>query len=127
MPIQGMDLAWVVAKDFKKAKKFFTETLGLNIHEECTDYNWLEMQGKKGGALVGLCEACDMTPIKAGQNAVLTFTCDHLDKTRAELESKGVTFIGDVMEVPEQVKMILFQDESGNTYQLVEKLGSCKR
>src|SRR3989338_340225 len=107
MPIQGMDLAWVVVKDFKKAKTFFTETLGLKIQEECTDYNWLEVQGKKGGALVGLCESCDMTPIQAGQNAVLTFTCDNLEKTRAELEKKKVKFVGDVMEVPDQVKMIL--------------------
>ena len=60
--------------------------------------------------------------MKAGSNAVICINVVDVVAAQAELASKNVRIIGDIQEVPGQVKMILVQDPSGNLYNVVEKL-----
>lgn len=117
-----MELSWIVVSDLKKAKRFYTEVLGMQMHESCEEFGWLEVQGKQGGALLGLAQASDQEDLKAGSNAVVAITVSDLNESIDELKKKGVRFIGEVIEIPGQVKMISFSDEDGNRFQLVEKL-----
>lgn len=118
-----MSLAWITVSDFEKSKKFFTETLGLTISSSAEQWGWMEVQGKEGGMLLGLAqENKECGDDKPGSNAVVTMTVDNLASSMAELSKKGVRFIGEVMEVPGQVKMVTFKDNDGNKFQLVEEL-----
>lgn len=122
MKVNKIGLAWIVVTDVKKAKVFFSETLGLKVSSEAAEYGWLELQAEQGDMLLGVGQENDKDSIKPGQNAVVTFSIDDLDAAKAELEGKGVSFIGEVMEVPGHVKLALFTDPDGNHLQLVQQL-----
>lgn len=121
--IKKMSLAWITVADLAKSKKFFTETLGLEISSSAEEWGWLELKGKENGMLLGVAqENKEHSEDKPGANAVVTMTVDNLEKSMAELKKKGVAFVGEVMEVAGHVKMVTFKDNDGNTFQLVEEL-----
>ena len=123
MVAKRLDLAWITVTDVKKAKTFFTEVLGLEVRTDNAEYGWLELVAKDGGAALGVGQCSDeYTEVKAGQNAIVTFTVDDIIKTKAEFEKKGVKMLGDIVEVPGHVKMLFFCDNDGNKFQVVQLL-----
>lgn len=123
MGIRSSDLSWIVVSDLKRARKFFVETLGLKEISANEEWGWVEVQGKEGGATIGIGIADKQTPVSPGGNAVVTLTVDNLEETKKQLQKKEVSMVGDIMEVPGHVKMQLLKDEDGNLFQLVEVLG----
>lgn len=115
-------LSWIIVSDIEKARKFFTESLGMKELSFDPQYKWAEYQGKAGGGLVGVAQKSDMDPEPAGGNAVITFNVDNLDEAKKELSSKGVKMLGDVLEVPGHVRMQTIADKDGNRFQIVENL-----
>jgi predicted enzyme related to lactoylglutathione lyase len=124
MDIKNISLAWISTADFKKSKTFWTEVVGLQVSSIAEEYQWVELKGQEGAILgVGMCNK-PQDPVQPGQNAVVTFTVDNLDKKMADMKAKDVKFIGEVIEVPGHVKMIFFADPDGNKFQLVQMLGN---
>lgn len=122
MTIKSSELTWIVVSDIKKAKKFFTEVLGLKLTSAQEDYGWLELEGKDGGAALGVASSCEHCPISPGGNGVVTFTVDNIEETKETLSKKGVKMLGEITEVPGHVKLQLFQDDDNNFFQLVQML-----
>lgn len=120
MAIKKIELGWITVANLQNSKKFFTD-IGLDLKEIKEEWGWMELEGKEGGMRLGVGQANEQT--KPGHNAVLTFTVDNLATTKREMEAKGIPFIGEVLEVPGQVKMATFTDPDGNQFQLVELLG----
>jgi PhnB protein len=120
----GNHLSWIVAKDINRSVKFFTEVLGLHILERCESESWVELSAGEG-ALLGIAQENEETKsanIAAGDNAVVCFSVANIETARKELLSKKARLIGDVVEVPTQVKMQLVQDDDGNLFHIVESL-----
>lgn len=118
--IKSANLVWVSVSDIKKAKKFFVDTLGLKELSFSEEWGWAELSGKEGGTMIGLAQADkDLPP---GSNAITTFSVDNIEVVRDELKKKGVTLIGEIIEVPGHVKMQMFTDLDGNKFQLVQTL-----
>ena len=124
MSIKGLNLAWIVVSDLKKAVHFYTHVIGLKLEELHEQYGWAELSGSKGGARLGIAQANDRESIQPGQNAVVTLTVENLAQSMQELAKKGAKMTGDVIEVPGQVKMQMVKDSDGNHFQLVELLSS---
>ncbi|MBA3957589.1 MAG: VOC family protein [Parachlamydiaceae bacterium] len=122
MTVKGMHLSWIVVSDLKKAKKFFTESVGLQIAEAHDEMGWIELKGKEGGSILGIAQATDQEPIKAGSNAVVTLTVDNLEQACSQFAKSGVRLVGTIQEIPGHVKMQLFEDLDGNKFQLVQIL-----
>lgn len=124
MNLKSMNLAWIVVNDLKKAIKFYTETVGLKLMEFNEQFGWAELEGSEGGARMGLAQAQlkSEEDVQPGQNAVLTFTVQNLEKAIAELIEKGAKLVGKVQEVPGHVKLQTVSDIDGNRFQLVEIL-----
>lgn len=123
MPIvKRMDLSWIVVSNLEKAKEFYTQVLGLKVHEYAQEYKWLEVIGHDGGMILGIFEENASSEDKAGSNAVVTMVVDDLVAAKHELEAKSVRFHGDIIEVPGHVKMATFTDADGNKFQLVQVL-----
>lgn len=122
MPIQSIDLVWIVVKDLKSAIKFYTESLGLKLLEHHEQYGWAELSGQDGGARLGIAQKSDMEAIQPGQNAIITLTVPNLDQAIQEFSQKKVKMVGTVLEVPGQVKLQMAVDSDGNHFQLVEVL-----
>lgn len=120
MSIKSMDLAWMVVKDVKAAIKFYTEVVGLKVREFNEDFGWAELIGKDEKFALGLAQDSDDSPIHPGHNAVITLTVEDIEKSKNELHKKGVKFIGEILEIPGHVKMLLCQDIDGNNFQVVQ-------
>ncbi len=122
--LKSADLAWITVSDFKNARKFFTETLGLKELCCVEEMGWTELQGPNGGCMLGIAKESGELP--AGSNAIITFTVDNVDETIAEFKKKNVQLMGDVMEVPGHVRMQMFTDLDGNKFQVVQLLDGSK-
>jgi predicted enzyme related to lactoylglutathione lyase len=119
---KSFDLAWIVVKDFKKAIKFYTETVGLKVITMSEEYGWAELQGHNNGAMLGIAVEREESPIKAGQNACVTFTVEDIEKAQESFHRKGAKFLGEIQEVPGHVRMLTGVDVDGNHFQLAQVL-----
>lgn len=122
MAIKGLNLAYVVVADLKKAVQFYTDVVGMKLEELNEKFGWAELSGAEGGARLGIAQANDYEKIKPGQNAIVTLSVENLAASMENLIQKGATVVGDMMEVPGVVKMQMIQDHDGNHFQLVESL-----
>lgn len=122
MKIKNIGLAWIITSDFARAKQFYQKTLGLSLEDCVEEYSWMELKGEHDEGRLGIGGCAPEMPDKPGQNAVVTLTVDDVVAAKKELEGKGVTFLGDIMEVPGHVKMATFADFDGNKFQIVEIL-----
>ncbi len=120
MSIKSIELVWISVSDLRKAIKFYTETLGFKLLSYEEKFGWAELQGKEGGCLLGIAQSSE--ELSGGSNAVTTMTVENLLASKKELVKKGVKTLGEIMEVPGQVKLQLCEDSDGNKFQLVEKI-----
>lgn len=121
MKIQGIHLAWIAVADLAGAIKFYTEVVGLTLHEWNKEYGWAELSGPTGSRL-GIAQYTPECEVKAGSNAVFTITVDNIEEACEELKTKNARLVGDVLEVPGEVKMQTVCDADGNTFQVCELL-----
>lgn len=121
MKVLGYELSWIVVKNIDEAIKFYTQVLGFKLMSYEKNYGWAELSTPKGASL-GIAQENEEMGIKAGTNAVATFTVADIAAARNDLKKDGVNLVGDVMEVPGHVKLQTFTDKDGNTFQLCEKL-----
>ncbi|HSX14167.1 MAG TPA: VOC family protein [Chlamydiales bacterium] len=122
MKVNEIGLCWIVVKDIKAAVKYYTEVVGLKLAEFNEEYGWAELTGQKDGSRLGIAQESPHCDTKAGQNAVVTFSVDNLDKVKAAMIKKGAQCEGDVIEVPGHVKMQTVVDADGNRFQICELL-----
>jgi predicted enzyme related to lactoylglutathione lyase len=120
--MKSMDLAWIVVKDFEKAVKFYTETVGLKVQVISEEHGWAELQGPDGGAVLGIAKERSENFWKSGHNACPTFTVENLEKAQESMSKKGTKFLGGVQEVPGHVRLIMGVDADGNHFQLAQVL-----
>jgi len=124
MSVKNISLVWITVSDIAKAKNFFVNTLGMKLHQDSPEHGWVEVMGEDGGTSLGITQAIpEESAEKPGTNAIITLTVEDVVKAKTELTSKGVNFIGDIIEIPGHVKMIMFADADGNKFQLVQLLG----
>ena len=127
MKANSIGLVWIVVEDFKRAIQFYTEVVGLRLKEMNEEWGWAELEGhEEKGMKLGIAQQrldCQ-EPIQPGQNAVMTFSVDNLDKAVKDLQEQGVVLIGTVEEVPGHVKLQTVRDIEGNVFQLVEQTPS---
>ena len=123
MVAKRSDMAWITVSDIQKAKKFFTEVVGLEVRTDTPEYGWVELVAKDGGSALGVGQCNPQySEVKPGDNAIVTFTVDDILQAKAEFEKQGVTLLGDIVEVPGHVKMLFFTDFDGNKFQIVQLL-----
>ncbi len=126
MQVGEIGLSWIVVKDVKAAVSYYTTVIGLKLVEFHEQYGWAELEGYNGGSRLGIAQENPNESIKAGQNAVVTFTVQNLEKAKEELVKKGAKCQGEIIEVPGHVKMQTVFDRDGNCFQLCELLHSCE-
>lgn len=122
MAVKGLNLAWIVVKDIRKAIKFYTESVGMKLLTFEEKYGWAELAGKDGGAMLGIAQQSEMETILPGQNAVITLSVDEIEKKVAEMIQRGVRKKGEMMVIPGHVKLQMMVDPDNNHFQIVETL-----
>ena len=110
--ITKLDFVGIPSEDSERARTFYGETLGLRPDPHGQFEFWA------GDTCLGIWEpkrfGMEFAPQK---NAHLALHVDDVAAARAELEAKGVTFFGDVMDTG-VCHMAFFTDPDGNDLML---------
>ena len=127
---QAHAYAVLVVKDYRRAKKFYTDTLGLQVRDATGDM----MQGM-GTVVTGdgtAFEIYENPSLSTPQNTTLALVVKDFDKTFQELKGRGVTFedydipgmdihtAGGISEM-RGIKSAWFKDSEGNIINLISE------
>ena len=110
--IRNLDFVGIPSRDTERSRAFYVDTLGLRPDENSQSEFWV------GETCFSIWEPERLGMEFAGQhNAHPALAVDDVAATRAELEAKGVEFIGDVLDTG-VCHMAFFQDPDGNDLML---------
>jgi predicted enzyme related to lactoylglutathione lyase len=107
--------AFYWTSDMDRAVSFYRDVLGLNLTARYGE-DWTEFE--LGNSTVALHGTRGMAP--PNQGATIVFEVDDLDATIRALTGKGVTFEGEVTDVPETGRFATLRDPAGNLVQIFE-------
>jgi predicted enzyme related to lactoylglutathione lyase len=105
--------------DLDAGIEWYTRVLGLTLLYRKDDIGWCELSTPIEGVNIGLSQV--ESPGTRG-GATLTFGVDDLDAARQRLESDGVRFDGESIEIPGLVRLAGFFDPAGNKFMLAQTL-----
>jgi catechol 2,3-dioxygenase-like lactoylglutathione lyase family enzyme len=110
--ITKLDFVAVPSQDAERSQGFYGETLGLRRDPNAANDFWV------GSTCLGIWEPESFGMSFAPQkNAHLALHVDDVAAARAELEEKGVTFAGDILDTG-VCHMTFFTDPDGNDLML---------
>ena len=104
-------------QDWKRARTFYGETLGLKMGRSSLDGAWTEYDLPGGGCLA-LFGTMDMKAY-ADAGACAALEVEDLDKLNADLKAKGVKYKADMIHSP-VCRMSVILDSEGNSLILHE-------
>ena len=110
--VTGTDFVTVSAKDFDAAVDFYENKLGLPLSVRYGQMPGAEFETGNLTIAVLKSDAFDMEP--RTNNHPIALRVDDVAAARAELESRGVKFLGDTLDAG-VCHMAPFQDSEGNT------------
>jgi predicted enzyme related to lactoylglutathione lyase len=115
MKVTGVDFITVPTQDFDKAAEFYGDVLGL---ERSKQWGSRPAQEFETGTLTIAVMQSDAFGLEFEPHShPIALHVDDVASARAELESKGVTFIGDIIDSG-VCHMAPFQDPDGNSLML---------
>ena len=109
MIVEHTDFVSVFTQDMQRAKRFYSETLGLAIETEGES----DMEFRCGQVTLDVFDPSSIGQPFAVSPAGLALRVPDVDAARAELEAKGVEFDGDTIETG-VCRMAFFKDPDGN-------------
>ncbi|MCW2921749.1 MAG: Glyoxalase/bleomycin resistance protein/dioxygenase [Thermoleophilia bacterium] len=110
--ITGLDFIGIPSTDAERSRAFYVDTLGLRPDDSARFEFWV------GETCFGIWEPERQgRPFAPQSNAHLALHVDDIEAARAELESRGVDFVGDTFDTG-VCHMALFQDPDGNDLML---------
>lgn len=113
--ITGVDFATVFVKDYPAAVEFYGGILGL---EHSVDYGRIPAGEFETGSLtLQVMDAASIGREFQPSGHPIAFHVEDVDAARAELESKGITFLADTMDSG-VCHMAHFTDPDGNALML---------
>jgi catechol 2,3-dioxygenase-like lactoylglutathione lyase family enzyme len=116
--ISRLDFVSVPSQDSERSRRFYADTLGLRRDDHARFEFWA------GDTCLVIWEperlGMGFTPQKNGH---LALHVDDVPAARAELERKGVTFIGETLDTG-VCRMALFTDPDGNDLMLHHRYAS---
>ena len=111
-PVTGLDFVAVPSTDWPRSRAFYVDTLGLRPDPHGQGEFWI------GETCFGIYEPTTFgTEFAPQKHAHIAMHVDDIAAARAELEAKGVEFIGDTFDTG-VCKMALFVDPDGNDVML---------
>ncbi len=116
--IHDVNVVWYNTTDFARAKKFYSETLGLPVAYDVSEMGWIEFGYPNQTHLaINLWRDLATKPPALG-GATATFTCDDVRGALARLEAQGVRC--DPVDETPSVILGSFYDPDGNRLQFAQ-------
>jgi catechol 2,3-dioxygenase-like lactoylglutathione lyase family enzyme len=117
---EGSTITSVKVKDLKTARAWYEKILGAKLYFELAEAGWCEMTTPVKNALIGLSQVAPGETFESNGGSALSFGVTDMQKSKEWLTKNKVTLKGDVIEIPQTVKLLYFQDPDGNTLMLYE-------
>jgi catechol 2,3-dioxygenase-like lactoylglutathione lyase family enzyme len=111
--VERVDFVSFLSQDIPRAKRFYSETLGLEIESEGEH----DMEFRAGQVTLDVFDPSSIGQPFAPSPAGLALRVPDVDGARAELEAQGVTFDGDTIETS-VCRQAWFKDPDGNALML---------
>ena len=113
MQVERVDFVSFLTQDLARAKRFYTEVLGLEIETEGES----DLELRAGQVTLDVFDPSSIGEPFAPSPAGMALRVADVDAARAELEGKGVEFDGDTIETS-VCKQAWFRDPDGNALML---------
>jgi catechol 2,3-dioxygenase-like lactoylglutathione lyase family enzyme len=113
MQVERVDFVSFLTQDIPRAKRFYSETLGLEIETEGEN----DMEFRAGQVTLDIFDPSSIGQPFAPSPAGLALRVPDVDAARAELEAKGVTFDGETIQTS-VCRQAWFKDPDGNALML---------
>ena len=113
MDVERVDFVSFLTQDVARAKRFYTDVLGLEIESEGES----DMEFRAGQVTLDIFDPSSIGQPFAPSPAGLALRVPDVDAARAELEAKGVVFDGETIETG-VCKQAWFKDPDGNSLML---------
>ena len=113
MKVERVDFVSFLTQDIQRAKRFYTEVVGLEIESEAES----DMELTCGQVTLDIFDPSSIGQPFAPSPAGLALRVPDVDAARAELEAKGVQFDGETIETS-VCRQAWFKDPVGNSLML---------
>jgi predicted enzyme related to lactoylglutathione lyase len=114
-PISGVDFVTVFVTDYPRAVEFYGEVLGL---ERSADYGKIPGgEFETDNLTLQVLDAASVGQDFKPSTHPIAFHVDDVEATRADLESKGISFLAETMDSG-VCHMVPFTDPDGNVLML---------
>jgi catechol 2,3-dioxygenase-like lactoylglutathione lyase family enzyme len=113
MRVEHVDFVSFLTQDLPRARRFYTETLGLEVETEGEH----DLELRAGQVTLDIFDPSSIGQAFAPSPAGLALRVEDVDAARAELEARGVEFDGDTI-VTSVCKQAWFKDPDGNSLML---------
>jgi catechol 2,3-dioxygenase-like lactoylglutathione lyase family enzyme len=113
MQVEHVDFVSVLTRDLARAKRFYSDVLGLEIETEGES----DMELRCGQVTLDVFDPSSIGQPFAPSPAGIALRVSDVDAVRSELEAKGVVFDGDTIETS-VCKQAWFKDPDGNVLML---------
>jgi catechol 2,3-dioxygenase-like lactoylglutathione lyase family enzyme len=111
--IERVDFVSVLTQDIPRAKRFYSEVLGLEIESEGEH----DMELRLGQVTLDVFDPSSIGQEFAPNSAGIAIRVDDVEAARHELEAKGVAFDGETVETG-VCRQAWFKDPDGNALML---------
>ena len=113
MQVERIDFVSFLTQDLSRAKRFYTEVLGLEIETEGES----DMELSCGQVTLDIFDPSSIGQPFASSPAGLALRVPDVDAARSELEARGVEFDGETIETS-VCRQAWFKDPDGNALML---------
>jgi catechol 2,3-dioxygenase-like lactoylglutathione lyase family enzyme len=113
MQVERVDFVSFLTQDLARAKRFYTDVLGLEVETEGES----DMELRCGQVTLDIFDPSSIGQPFAPSPAGLALRVHDVDAARTELEAKGIEFDGDTIET-RVCKQAWFKDPDGNALML---------
>ena len=113
MRVEHVDFVSVLTRDLPRAKRFYTEVLGLELETEGES----DLELRTGQVTLDVFDPSSIGQPFAPSPAGLALRVADVDEARRELEAKGVVFDSETIETS-VCKQAWFKDPDGNALML---------
>jgi catechol 2,3-dioxygenase-like lactoylglutathione lyase family enzyme len=113
MQVERVDFVSFLTQDIARARRFYEETLGLEIESEAEN----DLELRAGQVTLDIFDPASIGQPFAPSPAGLALRVADVDAARAELEAKGVEFEGETRDTG-VCHMAHFRDPDGNALML---------
>lgn len=108
-------------KDVKAAAKWYHDVLGCELALDLSDIGWCEVSTPAADNRIGLGLPEEGAAVQTNGGSKVSFGVADIEAARALLKSKGVQ-VGEIIEIPDTVKLLELVDPDGNGLMLHQAL-----